>query len=284
MLTNKSSPSHALRRLRLIGTVLALSFLPTFGVRADAGPGPQSMEFTFQFKSEPIEIVHGQLLECTDAACQTFTVFQGHFDCKGTYCNSWVTRDPSKSGKQTGYSQYHILSITFADKTRQSNVFAKRHYDDSYQVVVSGESLDVQEISSSDFIPKMLIFFLGAVFFLPALALTLLVELVTAAIYFKITKLKASLWWVVAANILSLPVVWFVIPNLGYPILNGNYSYILVICAELFAFVFETLFLFITSMKKGLTLLHALLLSFLMNLASFGLGALAFIVITRVIK
>ena len=92
------------------------------------------------------------------------------------------------------------------------------------------------------------------------LVVTLIIELAVAAVYLAWLKLMRGLGWVLVANLISLPFVWFVIPN--------------VMVAEIFAVAVEALFLYLTNRTRGLALGHAFMLSLLMNTASYFIGPL----------
>jgi hypothetical protein len=235
---------------------LGVALLPVSTVQADIGP-QESMRFTFQYQIEPTSIISGQLLECTDVTCKTNESFRyGYFNCQANSCSS-VPYGGS-------YSHYQKLVLTFADKTRESNVFTKVGFGAEYTVTVKDDGLYVREVFAS------LSFFnpFAVMLFVPALALSLLAELTAAALYFRVAKLSISLWLVVCANLLSLPVVWFLFPIL---LLDTDVTIVLY---ELFAIVFEAAFLYFVGRNKGISLRHAGALSLIMNLASIALGVL----------
>jgi hypothetical protein len=234
---------------------LGTALLPTHTVRADIGP-KESMDFAFHYQIETVPIIDGQLLECTDPTCKTNEPFRyGYFKCDASKCASWPYA--------ISYTKYQKLVITFEDKTRESNVFTKVGFGAQYIVTVKDKSLRVQEV----FAPTSFFNPIAVILFVPAVALTLLAELTVAILYFKIAKFSISPWLVVWANFLSLPVVWFLSPILQLV------DSVTVILAELFAIVFEAVFLYLTAKKKGLSLRHAGMLSFIMNMASLALGA-----------
>jgi hypothetical protein len=254
---------------RIVGTALAcLALLMGFSdvllvpiaVRADVGV-PSFMSFAFEYEIEPVPIIRGQMIECSDATCTTSEPFIcggfGSFGCESGKCVS----------KHIGPDcrMYHKLVITFADKTRESTVFAEQAYSPKYVVkyvvTVKEDSLFVREVFS----PFDLRVVLG---FCLALPLTLLTELIVAAIYFKVTRgPKSLLAWVFLVNIISLPVVWFL-----FPLLTLN-SIVVTVLSELFAVTFEAFFLHITNRDK-ISLKHAGTLSLLMNVTSFFIGLL----------
>ena len=138
---------------------LGVSALPTSTARADIGP-KESMKFTFQYQIEPTSILDGQLLECTDVTCRANEPPRyGYFKCKANSCVLYPY--------MVSHTEYQKLVITFADKTRESNVFTKVGFGAEYTVTVKDNGLYVREVFAS------LSFFnpFAAMLFVPALAL-----------------------------------------------------------------------------------------------------------------
>jgi hypothetical protein len=106
-----------------------------------------------------------------------------------------------------------------------------------------------------------------------AVVLTLIIELAAAAIYLARLKLLGGLVWVLVANLVSLPIVWFVLPSFYF--LPGLPLLVSIAAAEVFAVMFEAILLYAAMRKRGLTLGHSVTLSLLMNAASFAVGALS---------
>jgi hypothetical protein len=267
----RHTPLHRTRIFRPLRAGLwllltGLALLPAApAARADHGPKP-SQEFKFVYQTaQPVPIWGGQLLDCADAGCAATKPVQNrpaaYFLCSTDSCNATSA---------TGYADYQKLIIRFADKTRESAPFTHRDNGDfrnAFVVTVRDNDLLVAEEASvyafvSPF--QVLLFF-------PALIFTLVVELAVAAIYLKATQRlnRRILLWIVAANILSVPVVWFVLPLLHRS--WGLDAPMIIVLSELFAFVFEAGFLYLTN-RDLLTARHVLILSLLMNAGSFFLG------------
>lgn len=261
----RTTTLRALRSgLWLLLTGIAL--LPAAPVaRADHGPKP-NQEFKFVYQTaQPIPVWGGQLLDCADSTCAATEPLKARpaafFLCAPDSCNAT---------SPTGFADYQKLIIQFADKTRESAPFAHRHNGDlrnTFTVTVRENDLLVaEEASVYVFINpfQLLLFF-------PALIFTLAVELAVAAVYLKATQRlnRRILLWIVLANILSVPVVWFVLPLL-HRTWNLDATAIIVL-SELFAFAFEAGFLYLTN-RGLLTARHVVLLSLLMNASSFFLG------------
>ncbi|MFH1409737.1 MAG: hypothetical protein ABIH34_07535 [Nanoarchaeota archaeon] len=107
--------------------------------------------------------------------------------------------------------------------------------------------------------------------FITALVITLILELLAARIFFSAKRSKKALLSVIAANAISLPLVWFVFPLLKNMLL-------VIILAEIFAFVFEAYVIHFLN-KELISLKRSFLLSLIMNAASFFLGGFILLVI-----
>jgi hypothetical protein len=139
-----------------------------------------------------------------------------------------------------------------------SDVTQRKNFRSSCSVeLLSGGGMKITEYRDN--------FVMDLLFFV-ALVSTLFLELLTAAVFVFVTKSRWRLLiYVAAANIISLPVVWFLFPALALSLM------LILILAELFAVLFEASVLHLFG---KLSPKRALLLSVLMNAASFLLGGL----------
>lgn len=238
---------------------------------ADVGPPPPTMGFELEYQIPRTPIINAQLFLCDDASCITSQPFANPqqsvgppqlFECSEESCWTW--------GSGIGSTPYYRLRITFSDKTRESNVFTKVAYGARYSVTIAEDRLFVREISPGSFFGYFSP--VQNLLFLPALIVTLITETIVAARYAR--RVQRPIRWVGYANMISLPIVWFV-----FPFLRVSFA-IVVILAELFAVGFESAFLYFANRKTSLSLRQASVASVLMNLASIGVGGgvvLAFI-------
>jgi len=97
--------------------------------------------------------------------------------------------------------------------------------------------------------------------FLVALAITIPIELLVAGIYLKIRKQPYKVIILITANLITLPIVWFLFPFIS---LNG---FIVIFLGEIFALLFETWY--IKKNYENLSYINSFWLSLFMNLASF---------------
>jgi hypothetical protein len=232
----------------LLPLVIVL-LLPTAIVHADVGRKP-TMEFAFEYESDPVSIVEGQLLQCEDEECTTGRPLEQvgpqYFSCDENSCSSMAY----------GYADYNKLIVTFTDKVRESNVFTKKASEATFRVTVSGSALLVEEVGGG-------IRGLGCC---SGLGATIAIEIVAAIVYLAAFHLpRTALGWVPLSSALTLPVVWFVFPNLGLPALWA------IGLAEGFAVLFEAGFIYL-ALRRTISLKHAAALSLVMNGASFLIG------------
>lgn len=220
-------------------------------VLADIGPKP-SMDFNLIYEiSGPVVLIDGRQFECEDERC-----LQSHplerLGPQGFYggqdrCSSMAYR----------YTPYHKLVLNFSDRTRESNVFKARSFHARFDVSVTDTELVVEERTPPAFerLP----------FFLVALVLTLIIETLAGLMFLRAAKHpEGVLKSVVIANLISLPVVWFMFPLL-------NIFFVVIALSEIFTVVFEGYF--IHSMNKLImSLRQSFILSIIINAASFILG------------
>ncbi len=240
-------------------TVLGIALLhPTITASGDSGLGIGIFwDFSFKYPGQPIPIVEGQMLECIDAACYSSETIIcggfGSFGCDKDRCRAKMSGPDCR--------QFHKLVITFSDKTRESNIFSKSWLGD-YIVTVNDDRLHIDEVVLSTItVEKVNDFFTASL-------LTLVIEIAISALFAKALKLDAEMLaaLVFLANIITLPIVWFIFPSFGMNITAMTFF------SELFAVVFEAFFLFISFRKGGFSIGNLIVLSLSMNAASFLAG------------
>ena len=112
--------------------------------------------------------------------------------------------------------------------------------------------------------------------FILALVITLVLELVVAFGYLVLTKKSYNiLISVVGANLISLPIVWFLFPMLQLEFL------LIFAMAEVFAILFEGYFIHFLN-KKTLSLQDGLILSAVMNIGSLLVGGIIVLALSAI--
>lgn len=102
--------------------------------------------------------------------------------------------------------------------------------------------------------------------FTKAFFITIILELLTSFIFIFSRKLsKKILVYVVIANILSLPIVWFLFPLMKLQLPR------IIVLSEIFAVLFETYFIYLPN-KQIISFKQSLTLSILNNLVSLFIG------------
>jgi len=246
---------HQTKRSLLCVFILALiiSFcIPLTNALADTGPNPK-MDFEIQYNIAPVSVESAKLMLCDDLDCKASQEVLGPFWCDQNSCSY-----------RYGGNTYYKLVITYSDKTRESNVFQKTRYNSSFTVVVNQDGLQVTENwSGLPYEPGSQI-----KVFLIALAFTVPIELLVAGIFLKIRKQPYKAIIVIAANLITLPIVWFAFPFIR---LDG---FVVIFLGELFALLFETWY--IQRNYENMPYITSFWLSLSMNLASFLIPALLF--------
>jgi hypothetical protein len=243
--------------LSLLAVLIAIGLAVTAAapVYADLGPKPTE-NFTFAFEVPAVSIESGVLLQCQDAQCADGKPLQEggpqRFTCVADSCHALAY----------GFAPYQQLVIRFGDRERRSNVFTKSAFDAEFRVTVRENDLLVSEqwIPGGSDPTARLASFGGA------LVQTLILELVAGALY---VWLRHRPWrlllWIALGSLLSLPVVWYVFPALGWGMTPT------LVAAEAFAWLFEAALL---ARAGRLPAVEALVLSLVLNGLSAGLGLL----------
>ena len=112
--------------------------------------------------------------------------------------------------------------------------------------------------------------------FARASIITIILELLISLIFVSVRKLpKKILAYVLLANIISLPIVWFVFPLaniMSIPIIwLGLWPWVVIVISEIFAVLFETYFVYIPN-KLIMSFKQSLKLSMLNNMVSLFVG------------
>ena len=235
--------------------IFLIAIFLTLSVNADIGPKP-TMEFTLEYETtNPVIVLEGFQLESDDKDFISYDTLQS-LGPQGFYCTQEVCHSIAY-----GYKKFQKLNIVFDDIKRESNVFEKhRGLNFVYKVIVTDYDLFIEE-TTSPFLSKSN----HIRVFLIALFITLILELSAAYIFLLIVKKpKKILYYIVAANVLSLPFVWF-----------GGVSPIII--AEVIIFFFEALLIFVFC-RKYLSIWLAFLISGIINVISFGVGGMLYLI------
>jgi len=102
-----------------------------------------------------------------------------------------------------------------------------------------------------------------------AFVVTIILELITCAFIIKVKKMRRAVGSVLLANIISIPIVWFVLPAVLSSTGIGVLAIILVY--EIFAVLFEAAIIWGIN-KEEISSKRALLISIAINLVSFFIG------------
>ncbi|MFN8383724.1 MAG: hypothetical protein U0V02_17415 [Anaerolineales bacterium] len=250
---------HSLNNKRMLQRIfilaLGISFcIPLTTAVADMGPHP-TMDSEFQYNIAPVSMESAKLMFCQDLDCKTSQEVMGPFRCDLNSCSY-----------SYGGNTYYKLVVNYSDKTRESNTFQKTRFHSSFRVIVNQDELQVTEgWSSLPYDP-------GSHFliFLVALAITIPIELLVASMIFKTIKQSFYPAIIVKANLISLPILWFVFPFIP---LNG---FTVIFLGEIFAFLFEAWY--IQKNQDYISYKTSFWLSLIMNFASFIIPTILIII------
>jgi hypothetical protein len=241
--------------------------IPTSDIQANSAP-PSLMEFHLIFNVEESSIIKGILLACEDEKCEKSTEYEAGFNCfffnKYESCLAGLDEydydyDRIKQFIEDYPPGFHKLVIEFSDKTRESNVFYHTQGSEVFKVYVNDNSLLVKKDRYFNYFSPY-----GVIALLFTAIFSLIIEGIISAIYLKLSNknLKFVLY-VLIANIISYPIVWF-----GFlPLIDNTTLYRIV--AEVGAVVIETVLLSLFGKKYNISFRNALVLSIITNLSSY---------------
>ena len=150
--------------------------------------------------------------------------------------------------------------IPSLNKVFVTNEISRTNFNSHYRAQLSSDGYakisETTPILSSDKISS----------FVKAFLITIILELLVSLIFVSVRKLpKKVLAYVLLANIISLPIVWFL-----FPLIKLSIPTIIVI-SEIFAVLFESYFIYFLG-KPILSLKQSFVLSILNNLVSLFVG------------
>lgn len=150
--------------------------------------------------------------------------------------------------------------VPSVDKVFITNEISRTNFNSRYKAeLFSDGSAKISEttpVLSSDKISS----------FAKAFPITIILELLVSLILLSVRKLpKKILAYILLANIISLPIVWFLFPLVKLPLLA------IIVMSEIFAVLFETYFVYLLN-KQIISFRQSLTLNILNNLASLFVG------------
>ena len=203
--------------------------------------------------------------------------------CLDGDCHNWFYGLPTKfvilfpsHAKFVGSGEYSFntgeeINLTTTPILYQSDTFQLsqfKTYDYKFDAILNQDK-SVTLKNKTPIITTTLV-----ISFVISLIITMILELIVASIYISKKQLsKRILLFVLLANLISLPIMWFV-----FPALLKNTSLFLLI-SEIFVFLLESLILYYFN-KRELNLKQSFLLSFYMNIVSFLIGGIIFEIIS----
>jgi hypothetical protein len=260
---------------KIIFFLLALLLIPV--VFADFGPKP-TVEITLYENNQKLSVnAEAALLSCQSNP-KNVTILSVDFDGPSSKTHKMTLYDPNKEcywanaqlawggDCRNGVCKFHYnppREFKFATVINEqfyiTNTIERKNFNSYYKVNLEGNSATIKE--TTPFLHKDRVRD-----FIPALILTLIIEIIAALIILPFFKKLKTIGWFVIANLISLPIVWFIFPFLKIPLL-------VILLSEIFAIGFETYFM----MKFAkLTRTKALILTIIANLLSWRIGTIIF--------
>ncbi|MFA6354148.1 MAG: hypothetical protein WCX12_00470 [Candidatus Paceibacterota bacterium] len=250
----------------LIPFVFLIFLIAPINSKADL-PAPFLITYYFDYKTNnSSQLIEAKQISCDDEVCvsgdtRKLSCFSGPNDrCQLESFQLW---GPQK------------LIVTFSDKVRQSKVFNQKiistkfsNHSQSFTVVVEDSQLIVQDFvfnNSSNSSSDLMIF-------IKTFLISILIEILVAFFYLSLIRTPKKLQIMVSVliiNIISLPLLWFVLlPKFS----SVNYGLIISECAVV---IIEALLLFLIN-RKIWNFWVFLLLSIAMNFFSLVLGTIIY--------
>lgn len=268
----------------LILVLLMFSLLPSF-VFADIGPKPSAdILVTLNGQNVPDSSFNAKMLTCQKEESKfpardlipqlNISEYDSANNCHWRPAQLAWGGNCQNSNCHFNYflpSQFRLaVYLPSQDKVYLSAEVTRENFRSTFEAnLLSDGNINLQEttpFTQSNFARNIRNFFF-------ALILTLILELIVALIFLSIAKIsKKVLISVLVANIISLPIVWFVFPLLKIIPLA-------ILLGEIFAFVFEGYFIHLLN-KEIISLKKSFILSILMNLASLIISGFIFLYLT----
>ncbi len=203
-----------------------------------------------------------RVLDSENGGCYwTYSSFSWGGDCKNSKCGF-------------GYSipeKFRLaVYIPSLDEVFVSNKIIRKDFRSSYDAnLLSDGTMEMKETTSLSNQQSVR----G---FVVALIITLFIEVIIAAIYSALKKVgsingKKLTLTVIIANLISLPMIWFI-----FPLIIQNIFYA-IIAAEIFVIIFEAFL--INKLYDKMSLKSSFILSLIMNIASFFAGGYIYLIL-----
>lgn len=152
--------------------------------------------------------------------------------------------------------------IPSLDKVFITNEISRTNFNSKYRAELSSDG-SAKILETTPLLAKDKIYL-----FIKSFIITIILELIVTIIFVSLLKLpKKIIVYVLFANIISLPIVWFLLPLIKLS------SLMVIIISEFFAVIFETYFVYVLN-KQIISLKQSLVLNILNNVSSLFVGGL----------
>lgn len=269
----------------LLIIVALIVFLPK-NAKADLGPKPTvDIDVIYNQHRIPDSNFNAQMLNCVphdlvqrESKYQENLIPQLKINEYDSAKNCYWLPDGMASGGQCSKSSCHFgyrppnefklaVFVTSINKLFITNEVSRINFNSRYKAELSPDgSAKISETTSVLSTGKISSF-------VKAFLLTIILELLVSLIFISIKKLpKKILVYVLLANIISLPIVWFLFPLIKLPWVA------IIVMSEIFAILFEAYFVYFLG-KKIISLKRSAILSVLNNLVSLLIGGFIYLIL-----
>ena len=267
----------------IISTILLISLFSNI-VSADIGPKP-TLNIDVFYNDQPIpdDVFYAKILDCNSQSrnqvsgeWQTICSEFRSGECKKSKCNF----EPASSIDYkipNGLFKLEV-NIPSMNKAFTSNIISTNNFNSNYRMDINSDG-SAKIVENTSFFNRTE--GINLLNFTIALILTLILELMVAAIFLRRLKIpnKRILTSILVLNFISLPIVWFIYPQTNLPIKSWE---LILLLAEIFIVVFEGYFIYYFN-RELITLKKSFFLSILMNIVSTLIGGFIYILITAML-
>lgn len=248
-------------------------FVMLAGINLSTGlmdPSPNYVEieetFFLDYQVDETRILAAEVWRCYRADCSWYKIHTSELwsEDRAAKCSDSICTKVEKYRPFDG--DFQRLRIRFSDRVRVSNIFQVNFFEPA-DFIVTVREYDL--LVSPNYLISP---FVQLCFFIPLLGITIAIEIAVASYLSKRWQLPRIRGRIAIANLITVPIVWFILPSLPLG------AVLVVVLSESFAVAFEALFIRYT--RSGISGRFSLNLSLGMNGASFLIGLVIFGIIS----
>jgi hypothetical protein len=262
-----------MEKVIILLTIFLILITPMSVLADSSGESGMVFHIIHETKSQ-YKLIDSTLMECQNTDCTLMKplatgIMPGGF-CIDDYGAPDVDHGCFYASFSLNHSAYYKIILNYSDKVRESNVFQSPSLNGRFILIVRSSDLIIENFESNPF--SLYESLAGPFIF--SLLITIITELIVGYVFvYKIKNYKRILISLVIANFISLPIVWFLMYNEQMTTTEGILVYFTLLLSEVFAMIFEASFIYLIN-KKSISFKRTLIMSIVMNIASFLLGVI----------